>query len=92
MSELRRTVEGVLGMKFEERYSDYLGGDYYRWHGSDREGSIIVANFGDHEEIYRQEFSDYSVLLEINEPVNPEVVEDGLRNIADLDLLETKIN
>jgi hypothetical protein len=65
--ELRDRLVAALGLDFEERYSDYWGGEYFKAGRSPDENFRILNNVAeDDDDIPYLDFKDYPVVLEVN--------------------------
>lgn len=92
LDELRLSVENVFGVKFLERYSDYMGGDYFRFGEFEGEEFIIQLNWIDEDdrEFLEPNHSEYPVLLKVDATDRGDEIRNALSRIVDLDFLERK--
>ncbi|MDI6518190.1 hypothetical protein ACIP29_02520 [Streptomyces coelicoflavus] len=82
---LRESLEAALEVHFERRNSDYRGGEYFRFQGS--EGLLTIeANYTDEDGCpVEEDFSDHGTLLYASDPSSSVVP--VLNELTGLDLL-----
>jgi hypothetical protein len=94
MDALRHALEAALGIEFEARWSDFLGGDYYSWRPGDpsQEHLRIIRNHHydadpDHDEemvVAEPEFNDYKLLLRVEGTTRGDHIRDRLSTVLGL--------
>ena len=93
LEQVRTELEATLGINFAPHDSMYRGGLYYRYDQSRSESLELQNNYNPEEEAHTEEqFSEYPVLLYVNEPSDPfEIERKLLRDLPSIRLLRRKI-
>lgn len=85
LAEARVCVESALGVGMELHESDFRCGEYYRFGSANSEHFILQRNFDDEEgEWTRGEFSDFAMLLYVNDTTRGAQIESVLMSTARL--------
>lgn len=81
LEETRAAIEQVVGVRFVLHESDYYGGDYYRTSNLGEEHFILLNNFNPFDkEWIEEEFSEYKIILYVNETIRAREIEKLLTN------------
>ncbi len=68
LAEIRKSLEELLNIRFEEHESTYHCGLYYRYESGDTEHLILQSNFDEHyDEWTEEEHRESKVLLYVND-------------------------
>jgi hypothetical protein len=78
LDEIKFELEKLLNIQFEDRYSDYLGGDYCLAHSIPGDYSSsemkIIKNLSDspvNEGWYEDDFQEFEFIIEIDDNFSP---------------------
>ena len=83
LEQARRDIELGLNIQLMPHDSMYRGGLYYRLGDPGSENFVLQKNYNFEEQEYTEEqFSEYAVLLYVNQPQNPFEVEKRLLKSA----------
>lgn len=74
-------IAATLGVKLEARSSDYLG-EYYGTPLPDDTIEVVANVADDPEELPYEEYSQYSVIVEISEMPNPDEIRSALERVG----------
>jgi hypothetical protein len=79
LEQVRSDVESMLNIQLAPHDSMYRGGLYYRLGNPGAENFVLQKNYNFEEQEYTEEqFSEYAILLYVNQPQDPFGVEKRL--------------
>src|SRR5437899_11879615 len=79
LESARAKAERALGVELKAHYSEYQGGDYYRFDSSTGESFVLKRNFDAVEgEWFEDKFKEYPILLYVDRSHRPEDIEKRL--------------
>lgn len=79
LDQVRSGVESMLEIQFAAHDSMYRGGLYYRLGNPGTENFVLQKNYNSDEQEYTEEqFSEYPLLLYVNQPQDPFSIEERL--------------
>jgi len=85
LDSARAKVERALDVELKAHYSDYEGGDYYRFDSSTGESFVLKRNFDAVEgEWFEDKFKEYPILLYVDRSHRPEEIEKRLERSGSL--------
>lgn len=92
LEQVRTQLESILNFQLAPHDSIYRGGLYYRNDTSSSASFELQNNYNPEEEAYTEEqFSEYPLLLYVNEPKDPFIIENRLlKNLPSTQLLRRK--